>query len=83
VTTKARYDQLANSVGFQGDSVAISNYAKEREDTEPASLLGRPVPGHYRINVICRIRRHTIAKMMIVHLDRLATYLGASRDDQP
>jgi hypothetical protein len=30
---------------------------------------------------ICRIQRHIRAKMMVVHLDGLAPYLGATRDE--
>jgi hypothetical protein len=33
--------------------------------------------------LVCRIQRHQSAKMVVVHQDRLAPYLGASRDEQP
>jgi len=32
-------------------------------------------------DVIYRIQRHPKAKMTVVHLDRLAPYLGATRDE--
>ena len=35
-----------------------------------------------RINdVVYRVQRHPRAKMMVVHLDRLAPYLGATRGE--
>jgi len=42
----------------------------------PGRGKGRPM----WINVIYRIQRHPRAKMMVVHLDRLASYLVATRD---
>jgi hypothetical protein len=45
---KARYDQLANSAGFQeGDSVAIPSYPDEGKITEVAEELGRAVHHHH------------------------------------
>jgi hypothetical protein len=79
---KARYDQLANLVGFQvGDRVWL--YRRTRR-TEKLPKLQTCWEGPYliitRINyVIYQIQHHSRAKMMVVHLDRLAPYLGANR----
>jgi len=35
-----------------------------------------------QIDVIYQIQRHPWAKMMVVHLDRLAPYLEATRDEE-
>jgi hypothetical protein len=34
-------------------------------------------------NVVHQVQGHLRAKMMVVHLDRSAPYLGATRDEQP
>jgi len=79
---KARYDQLANSAGYQeGESVAVTSYPEERRSLKLQSYW----EGTYNINrindVIYGIQRHPRAKMMVVHLDTLAPYLGAIRDE--
>jgi hypothetical protein len=43
-----------------------------------------PYKGITRINdVVYRIQRHPRLRMIVVHLDRLAPYLGAAWDEQP
>ena len=81
---KERYDQLANSVGFQeGDTVWL--YRPIRKRGKPPKLQTcweGPYTIITRINdVVYRVQRHPRAKMMVVHLDRLAPYLGATRGE--
>ena len=81
---KARYDQLANSAGFQeGDRVWL--YRPTRTKGKSPKLQ-RSWEGPYNIitrinDVIYRIQRHGRAKRIVVHLDRLAPYLGPTRDE--
>jgi hypothetical protein len=45
-------------------------------------MLGSPYNIVTRIkDVVYRTQRYPRAKMMVVHLDRLAPYLGATRDE--
>jgi hypothetical protein len=83
---KVRYDRLANSAGFQeGDIVWL--YLPTRTRGRSPKLLSAwegPYKVVIRINdVVYRIQRHPRSRMMVVHLDRLAPYLGAARDEQP
>jgi len=72
---KAPYDQLASSAGFQvGDRVWLNRPTRRRGKSPK---LQRCWEGPYLIitliNVIIyRIQGHSRAKMMVVHLDRLA-----------
>jgi hypothetical protein len=81
---RARYDQLANSAGFQ-EGYKLWLYHPTRKRGKSPKLQAS-WEGLYiiitRINdVIYCIQRHPRAKMMVVHLDRLAPYLGAPRDE--
>ncbi|KDR23993.1 hypothetical protein L798_07932, partial [Zootermopsis nevadensis] len=82
---KARYDRLANSAGFQeGDRVWLYHPTRTKGKSPK---LQTSWEGPYRVvtrinDVVYRIQRHTRARMMVVHLDRLAPYSGAARDEQ-
>jgi hypothetical protein len=82
---KVRYDRLSNSAGFQeGDRVWL--YRPTRTKGRPPNLQAAwegPYKVITRINDVYRIQRHPRSRMMVVHLDRLAPYLGATRDKQP
>jgi hypothetical protein len=72
----ARYDEQANSARFQvGNRVWLYRLTRK---VGKSPKLQTCWEGSYitRINVIYRIRRHSRGKMMVVHLDRLAPYLG-------
>ena len=76
---KARYDRKASSGGFKvGDLVWLYN-PQRKKGRSPK--LQEPWEGPYavitRINdVVYRIQRSKKSKMKIVHLDRLAKYIG-------
>jgi hypothetical protein len=78
---KARYDQLDNLPGYQeGDCVWL--YFPTHK-TRKSPKLQICWVGSYniltRINeVIYQTQGHSRAKIMVVHLDRLALYLGAT-----
>jgi hypothetical protein len=81
---KARCDRLANFAGFQeGDRVWLYRPTRTRGRS---STLETSWDGSYKVlwinDVVFRIQRHPAVKMM-VHLDRLATYLGANWEKQP
>jgi hypothetical protein len=81
---KARYDQLANSAGFQeGDRVWLYRPIRKRGKSPKLQTCWEgPYTIITRINdVVYRIQRHSWAKMMVVHLDRLAPYLGTTWDE--
>ena len=83
---KARYDQLANSAGFQeGDRVWLYRPIRKRGKSPKLQTSWEgPYTIITRINdVVYRVQRHPRTKMMVVHLDRLAPYLGATRGEQP
>jgi hypothetical protein len=83
---KARYDRLANSTGFQeGDRVWLYRPTRTRgRSPKQQSAWEGPYKVITRINVVVyRIQRHPRSRMMVVHLDRLAPYLGAAQDEQP
>jgi len=79
---KARYDQLANSASFQvGDRVWLYRPTRRRGKLPKLQTCWE---GPYLIitwinDIIYRIQRHSRAKMMVVHLDRLAPYLRTTR----
>jgi hypothetical protein len=80
---KVRYDQLTNSAGFQeGDRVWLYCPTRKRwkSPRQQACWEGPYIIITWINYVIYRIQRHPRANMMVVHLDRLAPYLGASRD---
>jgi hypothetical protein len=83
---KARYDRLANSAGFQ-ESDRVWLYRPTRRSGRSPELQSAwqgPYKVITRINdVVYRIQRHPRSRMMMVHLDRLAPYLGTARDKQP
>jgi hypothetical protein len=46
--------------------------------------MGRPYNVIYRVNgVFYRIQRHHRARIVVVHLDRVAPYVEDTRDEQP
>jgi len=81
---KSCYGQLANSASFQeGDRVWLYRPTRKRGKSPKLQTCWE---GSYtiisRINDdIYRIQRHPTAKMMVVHLDILAPYMGATRDE--
>ena len=69
---KAGYDQMANSAGFQeGDRVWLYHpIQKKGKSPKLPTCWEDPYTIISRINdVVYRIRRHSQAKMMVVHLD--------------
>jgi hypothetical protein len=81
---KARYDQLANSADFQErDRVWLYRPIRKRGKSPKLQTCWEgPYTVITRINdVVYRVQRSPRAKMMVVHLDRLAPYLGATRDE--
>jgi hypothetical protein len=81
---KARYTRLANSAGFQeGDRVWIYRPTRKKgKSPKLQSCWEGPYNVITRINdVVYRIQWHPQAKMMVVHLDRLAPYLGSTREE--
>jgi hypothetical protein len=83
---KVRYDRLSNSAVFQeGDRVWLYRPTRTRGRSPK---LQSAWEGPYKvitriIDVVYRIQRHPRSRMMVVHLDRLVPYLGATRDEQP
>jgi hypothetical protein len=83
---KAHYDCLANFVGFQtGDQVCLYHPTWTR-GISPKLQPSRE--GLYMVitqinNAVFRIQQHPRVKMMVVHMNRLAPYLGATWDEQP
>jgi hypothetical protein len=79
---KAHYDQLAKLAGFQvGNRVWLYRPTQRRGKSPKMQTCWE---GPYLIitlinDVIYRIQWHSRAKMMVVHLDRLAPYLGATQ----
>jgi hypothetical protein len=63
--------------------MAVPPDSEQREVTEATIFMGRFVKFITRINdVVYRIQRHPRARMIVVHFDRLAPYLGAALDEQ-
>jgi hypothetical protein len=83
---KTRYYKLANSSGYhEGDRVWLY-YPIRTKGKSPK--LQSSWQGPHKIvtrinNVVYRIQRNPRLKMMVVHLDRLAHYQGAARDERP
>jgi hypothetical protein len=83
---KLRYDRPANSAGFQeGDGVWLYRPTRTRgRSPKLQSAWEDPYKVITRMkDVVYRIQRHPRSRIMVVHLDRLAPYLGATRDEQP
>jgi hypothetical protein len=79
---KACYDQLANLAGFQEDKRVWLYCPTWKREKSPK--LQTCWEGPYiitRINVIYWIQWHPRAKIMVIHLERLAPYMGATRDE--
>jgi hypothetical protein len=73
---KACYEQLANWAGFQeGDRVQLYSLAQK---TRKSPMLQKCWECPYII--INEIKQHYRAKMIVIHLDRLAPYLEATQD---
>ena len=83
---KTRYDKLANSAGYdEGDRVWLYRPTRRKGKSPKlqASWEG-PYKVVTRINdVVYRIQKTPRSRMLVVHLDRLAPYHGAARDEQP
>jgi hypothetical protein len=81
---KTRYDKLANSTGYQeGGRVWLYRpTCTKGKSPKLQSLWEGPYKVVNRINdVVYRIQKNPRSRMMVVHLDRLATYQGAARDE--
>jgi thymidylate synthase len=78
---KTRYDKLANSAGYQeSDRVWLYHptHTKGKSPKLQSSWEG-PYKVVTRINdVVNRIQNNPRSRMMVVHLDRLATYQSAA-----
>jgi hypothetical protein len=82
---KTRYDKQANSAGYQeGDRVWLYRQTRTKaKSPKLQSSWAGPYKLVTRINdVVYRIQRNSRLRMMVVHLDRLASYQGAARDER-
>ena len=80
---KARYKQLVNSAGFQeGNRVWLYSPAQKTGKSPKLQKFWEcPYITINRINIIIyRIKQHSRAKMIVIHLDRLAPYMEATQD---
>lgn len=79
----ACYNHLLNSDGFQvRQSLVVSPDPDQKEiSAELQQFWEGPYVGSWINNAVYRIQRHPKAKIMVVHLDRLALYLEASREE--
>jgi hypothetical protein len=81
---KTRYDRLANCAGYhEGDKVWLyrSTSTKVKLPKLQSSWEG-PYKVVTQINdVVCRIQRNPTSRLMVVHLDRLASYRETARDE--
>jgi hypothetical protein len=80
---KTRYDKLANCAGYEGDWVWLYRpTCKKKKSPKLQSSWDGPYKIITRINdVVYRIQKTPRSRMMVVHLDRLATYHGAAQDE--
>jgi hypothetical protein len=82
---KTRFNSLAKSAGFpEGDHVWF--YGRIRTSGKSRKLQSSWESPYMMIALfddVYRIRRLSKAKVMVVHLNRLAQYLGSSQDEQP
>jgi hypothetical protein len=79
---KTPYDRLANCVHYECDNVWLyrPTRRKGKSPNLQSSCLCKVVT---RINdVVYRIQQNPRSRMMVVHLDRLAPYQGAARDER-
>jgi hypothetical protein len=81
---KTRYDKLANSADYQeGERVWLYRPTHTKGKSQNFQSLWE---GPYKIltritDVVYRIQKHPRSRMRVVHLDRLAPYQGAVRDE--
>jgi hypothetical protein len=79
---KARFDGLAISPVFQdGDRVWMYYPTRRRRSSKLQSFWEGPYIVTRINDVVYWVQRNPRAKMMVVHLDRLAPCLGATRDE--
>jgi hypothetical protein len=81
---KTRYDKLANFAGYQeGDRVWLYRPTRTKGKSPKLQFSWEgPCKVVNRINdVVYRIQKNPRSRVMVVHLDRLATYQGAARDE--
>jgi hypothetical protein len=85
--TKTLYNKLANSTGYRdGDRVRLYRPTSMKgKSPKLQSLWEGPYRVVTRINdvndVVYRIQKNPRARMMVVHLDHLTPYQGATRDE--
>jgi hypothetical protein len=83
---RACYDLLANSAGFQEQGeVCLYRLTLTRRKSP---ILQPSRDGPYKVitrmnDMVNSIQLHPKAKMMVVHLDRLAPCLGATLEEHP
>jgi hypothetical protein len=83
---KPRYEKLTNGGGYQeGERVWLYRPTRTKgKSSKLQSSWAGPYKVITRINdVVYRIQRKPISRMMVLHLDRLAPYSGAARDERP
>jgi hypothetical protein len=83
---KTRYDKLANSTGFHEDDKVWLYRPTRKKGKSPKLQFSWEGPYKVvnRINdVVYRVQKNPRSKMLVVHLDRLAPYYGAARDEHP
>ena len=81
---KARYKQLVNSAGFQeGDRVWLYSPAQKTGKSPKLQKIWECpyVTINWINDIVYRIQWHSRAKMIVIHLDRLALYLEATQDE--
>jgi len=82
--TKDHYDQLANVVGFQEDNTVWLYRPTQKTGISPKLQTCWEGP-HFVItqinDVIYWIQWYPRATIMVVHLETLVPYLGATRDE--
>jgi hypothetical protein len=80
------WNRLIDSTGVtEGDRVWLYRPTRTRGRSPK---LQSAWEGPYKVitridDVVYRIQWHPRSRMKVVHLDRLAPYLGAARDEQP
>jgi hypothetical protein len=82
---KTRYDKLANCTGYQeGDKVWLYRPTRNKgRSPKLQSSWEGPYKIIKRINdMVYRIQKNPRSMMMVVHLDRLAPYRRAARDER-
>jgi hypothetical protein len=80
---KTRYDKFANSAGYhERDRVWLYRPTRTKgKSPKLQSSWDGPYKVVTRINVVYRIQRNPRSRMMVVHLDRLASYQRLARDE--